>query len=113
MRVLYAVTAEVHPSVAERWNEWHTEHHVAEVIAQPGFIRCRKWRDTAPAPDGWVRFLVGFEIETREEYERYDRSDAARRLRAEGAKAFGDKVRYHRAVYELVNAMAGPGHPAD
>jgi hypothetical protein len=113
MRVLYTVTAEVEPASADAWNVWHTDHHLAEVVAQPGFIRCRKWRETSPLKDGWIRFLVAFEVETLDAYERYNRGEAARRLRAEGVEKFGEKVRYQRAVYELVGAFGGMGHVAD
>ena len=46
---LYLVTIEVSPSAEAAWNEWHEKVHVPEVMRQPGFLSCRKWRDPSNA----------------------------------------------------------------
>lgn len=102
MTVLYVVTVEVEPGSADSWNTWHSDHHVPDVLREPGFIACRKWRDTQPSPDGWVRYVVQFELESLDAYQRYTTSDAASRLRADSLEHFGKVTRYQRAVLEEV-----------
>jgi len=74
MTVLYVVTVEVDPAAAHRWNAWHSDVHVPEVLREPGFVGCRKLRDVQPAPDGWERYVVMFEMTSLEAFRRYDGS---------------------------------------
>jgi quinol monooxygenase YgiN len=99
--VLYVVTIEVSPGSEAAWNEWHN-HHVAEVLREPGFLSCRKWRDTATTEDGWVRYVCHYELTGAEALERYFASDAARRLRADSDLKFGYVTRPRRQVYSEV-----------
>lgn len=102
MNVLYIVTVEVAPESAEEWNRWHSEVHVPEVLHEPGFSGCTKWRDEADAADGWKRFHTHFKVTDRAAFERYTTSDAAKRLRADSLERFGSVTRYQRAVLGVV-----------
>ena len=95
---LYVVTIEVSPSVEEAWNRWHEDIHVPEVLQQPGFLRCRKWKDTTNAPDGWVRYVCHYELTGPDAVERYVASDAAKRLRQDSETRFGAVTRISRQV---------------
>lgn len=95
---LYAVTIEVSPSAEETWNQWHEQVHVPEVLRQPGFVSCRKWRDTSAAEDGWARYVCHYELTSADAVERYTTSDAAKRLRGESDMKFGYVTRHRRQV---------------
>jgi hypothetical protein len=99
---LYLVTIEVSPSAEAAWNEWHEKVHLPEVMRQPGFLSCRKWRDTANAEDGWPRYICHYELSSADAVERYAASDAAKHLRAESDKHFGYVTRHRRQVYTEV-----------
>ncbi|MDY7225890.1 DUF4286 family protein [Hyalangium rubrum] len=95
---LYVVTIEVAPGSEAAWNEWHERVHVPEVLREPGFLSCRKWRDTATAEDGWPRYVCTYELSSVEAVERYIASDAAKHLRAESDRLFGYVTRARRQV---------------
>ncbi|HSP82047.1 MAG TPA: DUF4286 family protein [Myxococcaceae bacterium] len=95
---LYAVTLEVDPEAEHDWLLWMQGLHVPEVLREPGFLRCRLWKDTAAAPDGWVRYVAQYELTGQDAVERYVASDAAKRLRADGVTRFGKVMRASRAV---------------
>jgi antibiotic biosynthesis monooxygenase (ABM) superfamily enzyme len=96
---LYAVTIEVSPGSEAAWNEWLDQVHIPEVLREPGFLSCRKWRDTATAEDGWVRYVCHYELTGTDAVERYFASDAAKRLRADADMRFGYVTRLRRQVY--------------
>jgi hypothetical protein len=95
---LYVVTIEVAPGSEAAWNTWHEQVHIPEVLREPGFLACRKWRDTAPAEEGWARYVCTYELSGLEAVERYAASDAAKRLRAESDLKFGYVTRLRRQV---------------
>lgn len=96
---LYVVTIEVAPSAEDTWNQWHEQTHVPEVLRQPGFVACRKWKDTTAAEDGWARYVCHYELTGHDALERYTASEAARRLRGESEMKFGYVTRHRRQVY--------------
>ncbi|MCP3136181.1 DUF4286 family protein [Pyxidicoccus xibeiensis] len=95
---LYTVVIEVDPTAEEAWNRWHEETHVPEVLREPGFRSCRKWRDTETAQGGWARYVCHYELTDVEAMKRYAASDAAKRLRAESEARFGPATRHSRQV---------------
>lgn len=95
---LYTVVIEVEPGAEEAWNRWHEDTHVPEVLREPGFRSCRKWRDTEPAKDGWARYVCHYELTDVEALRRYSGSDAAKRLKGESEKHFGTVTRHSRQV---------------
>ncbi|WP_224363634.1 DUF4286 family protein [Hyalangium versicolor] len=101
--VLYIVTIEVAPGSEDAWHAWHEKVHVPEVIRQPGFLACRKWKDTINAEDGWARYVCHYELASAEALQRYTASDAAKQLKAESEKRFGYVTRHHRQIYEEVS----------
>ncbi|MFY2558729.1 DUF4286 family protein [Corallococcus terminator] len=95
---LYTVVIEVEPGAEDAWNQWHEGTHVPEVLREPGFLGCRKWRDTEPAKDGWARYVCHFELASEADFQRYTVSDAAKHLRAESLARFGTVTRHSRQV---------------
>jgi antibiotic biosynthesis monooxygenase (ABM) superfamily enzyme len=99
---LYIVTIEVSPGSEAAWNEWHNQVHIPAVLREPGFVSCRKWRDTANAEDGWPRYVCHYELTGTDALERYFASDAAKHLRADSDLKFGYVTRHRRQVYSEV-----------
>jgi hypothetical protein len=95
---LYVVVIEVDPASEEAWNRWHEDIHVPEVLREPGFRSCRKWRDTEPAPDGWARYVCHYELTELDAMRRYASSEAGKRLREDALTRFGTVARYSRQV---------------
>ena len=95
---LYTVVIEVEPGAEEAWNRWHEDTHVPEVLREPGFRACRKWRDTESAKDGWARYVCHYELSDLDSLRHYSGSDAAKRLKGESEKHFGTVTRYSRQV---------------
>ena len=95
---LYTVVIEVEPGAEEAWNRWHEDIHVPEVLREPGFRACRKWRDTEPAKDGWARYVCHYELTDLEAMRRYSASEAAKRLRGDSEARFGSVTRHSRQV---------------
>lgn len=98
-RCLYIVHVEVEPSAAERWLAWQRDHHMPEVLRQPGFLSGRRFQAPAAA-DGWRRFANVYELESRAALDAYSAGDAARRLKADHLDHFGAVTRISREVWE-------------
>jgi hypothetical protein len=95
---LYCVTIEVDPAAVDEWNRWYTEHHVPDVLAQPGFLGAQRYADEALAKDGWKRFVSMYEVESPRALEEYLAGDAVTRLRADHVERFGKVTRLSRQV---------------
>lgn len=96
---LYAVSLEVAPDSEAAWLQWMRELHIPEVLREPGFVSCRLWKDTARAPDGWVRYVAQYELTGLDAVERYLQGEAVKRLRADGVTRFGTAMRATRATF--------------
>jgi hypothetical protein len=95
---LYVVSLEVAAETEAAWLQWMRERHIPEVLREPDFLRCRLWKDTARAQDGWVRYVAQYELTGPEAVERYLQGEAVKRLRAEGVARFGAAMRATRAT---------------
>lgn len=98
MAALYVVNLEVAPDAEPAWLQWMRELHIPALLREPGFLRCRLWKDTALAQDGWVRYVAQYELTGPEAVERYLQGEAVKRLRAEGVARFGTAMRATRAT---------------
>lgn len=103
--VLYVVTIDVAPASAPVWDVWHTRHHMPDVLRQPGFISARKYCEPNPLTDGWLRYVVLYELDSPASLTAYQASDAARRLRDDHDARFGDVTRVARRVLHEVFAL--------
>ncbi len=108
METVYLVRAEVEPGVERAWDDWNTRHHIPEVLAEPGFVRARKFRVEGAAPEGRAEDWILYETESREALEAYLAGEAVKRLRADQTSRFGSAVRLSRAILLPVAAIEGP-----
>lgn len=95
---LYVVNLEVAPDAEPAWLQWMKELHVPEVLREPGFLRCRLWKDAARAQDGWVRYVAQYELTGPEAVEHYLQGEVVKRLRADGLARFGTTMRATRST---------------
>ena len=98
MNVLYMVAGEIAPDVEAAWDEWNTAHHLADVLREPGFLGASKYRLEGDAPDGFKRWLIVYEMESREALEAYLTGDAVKRLRRDHTSRFGERTRLSRSI---------------
>jgi hypothetical protein len=96
--VIYEVSVEVHPDAEEAWSDWNLREHVLDVLAQPGFVMARRYRVDGTAPDGWVRWVVAYEVASGEALDAYLSSAAVERLRGEHLARFGGVTRLARRI---------------
>jgi antibiotic biosynthesis monooxygenase (ABM) superfamily enzyme len=104
-RVLYVVTVDVAPASEQDWNDWHSEHHIPQLMELPGFLGVRKYREPRPLTDGWLRYVTFYELADQESLDRYQAGEDARRLRAEHQERFGDVTRVARKVLHEVRSF--------
>jgi len=98
--VFYELTIEVDPQSAREWLDWYTRVHVFDVLRQPGFKRASFYCVEADA-DEWARYIITYEVESREALDAYFRSEAVQRLRADHYAHFGGVTRASRQVLSL------------
>lgn len=103
---VYVVTIEVAPDAEERWNEWHGAHHVPAILREPGFLGARKFRAAETTPDGWVRYVMHFELESLEALQRFLET-GSKRLRQEHVDQFGSVTRVSRQILVEMALPAG------
>jgi uncharacterized protein DUF4286 len=95
---LYVVSLEIAPESETAWLAWMRELHIPELLREPGFQRCRLWKDGARAQDGWARYVAQYELTGPEAVERYLNGETVKRLRADGVARFGSAMRATRAT---------------
>ena len=78
--VLYMVKAWVSPHGGDRWLRWLEEKHMAEVIAEPGFLWAKRCRLEQRDEKGWAGYLLVYGLESRDALERYLHSPARERF---------------------------------
>jgi antibiotic biosynthesis monooxygenase (ABM) superfamily enzyme len=74
--VLYMVRAWVSPDGGERFLRWLEDKHMAEVIAEPGFLWARKCRLEQTDDEGWQGYLLIYGLGSRDALEAYLASPA-------------------------------------
>ncbi len=98
MSAIYVVKVEVDPAYEEAWSNWHTHHHIPEVLsAHRGFVRARKYKVNNPE-DSWSQYLVMYEIDSHESLNEYLNGEEVIRLRADHYTHFGHCTRLSRLV---------------
>jgi len=95
--VLYVVKSFVDRIVEEEWDKWHSHHHVPDVLRQPGFLKASKYRG-ATSSEGPAEYWTFYEMESIDSFERYDKSTAAKNLRADHKSRFGETTKTERYV---------------
>jgi hypothetical protein len=102
--VFYTITAEVDPAAEPDWFDWYTRVHVRDVLAQPGFVRAAIYKADA---DGRARskYVVMYEVASREALEAYLGGDDVHRLRADFQSHYGAVTRLSRQILSPVQVV--------
>jgi len=107
-RVLYMVAIEVAPEAEAEWDAWHNTQHIPEVLTEPGFLGARKFRDPDEGKDGWIRYLVHYELETPEALDQYLAGRSVVRIRKDHVDRFGRVTRLSRQIAVEVATFSSP-----
>ena len=100
LSVFYELTIEVDPASEREWLDWYRRVHVFDVLKQPGFRRATFYR-VETNTDEWAKYVVSYEVESRQALETYFKGDAVQRLRADHYAHFGGVTRATRQVLSL------------
>jgi len=99
-RVIYELTIEIDPASEPEWLDWYTRIHVFDVLKQPGFRRATFYRAETNS-DEWAKYVIAYEVESRQALDAYFQSDVVQRLRADHYARFGGVTRASRQVLAL------------
>ena len=98
-KVVYVVHFWTRPDGGERVIDWLNGAHLADVVAQPGFIWARMFSMEHSSEDGWPAYMMMYGLESREALEAYFNSDATARYAEERRKLNLDElVRVERYI---------------
>lgn len=99
---LYIVKFWIHPDGLKTVMGWLDGRHMAEVVAQPGFLFVRRVRLEQDAPDGWSAHMMIYGLDSKAALQRYFDSPAPARFALE-RKPFEHHLRMER-VFGAVDA---------
>jgi len=102
--LVYEVTLDIDAGAATEFDGWLKEH-VREMLALPGFHDARILKPEG-APPGTERRVVQYTLGSRAELDHYV-AEHAPRMREDGVKRFGDKMKASRRVFDLDVPAAG------
>ncbi len=105
--LLYVVKSIVDSSVERAWDKWHSDSHVPDVLKQPGFLKATKLR-RSDSPSSDPEYWTIYEMASLEAFQRYNASDAAKRLREDHKERFGSTTKLERFV--LVKTFEATSH---
>lgn len=92
---VYIVKVWIDPAGADAILHWLDSKHLADVVAEPGFLSMQRVKLDDNASDGWHAYLMIYGLESREALMRYLQSDAPKRY-AEERKPFDRHLRTER-----------------
>ena len=96
--LIYEVTLDIDAGSAGEFDAW-LKTHVQEMLALPGFHDARVLKPDGAEP-GTERRVVQYTLGSRTELDHY-LAEHAPRMRADGAKRFGDRMKTSRRVLDL------------
>ena len=102
--LVYEVTLDIQADAAPEFDAW-LKDHVAHMLALPGFHDARILKPDAAEP-GTERRVVQYTLGSRGELDQY-LAEHAPRMREDGVKRFGDKMKASRRVFDLDVPVAG------
>ena len=80
---MYFVRFWVHPTEGKPVIDWLDKGHIADVVAEPGFLWARRVRLEQDAPDGWHGYIMYYGLESKAALDAYAASEAPKRFAAE------------------------------
>ena len=102
--LVYEVTLDIQADAAVEFDAW-LKDHVRHMLALPGFHDARILKPDAAEP-GTERRVVQYTLGSRGELDQY-LAEHAPRMREDGVKRFGDKMKASRRVFDLDAPVAG------
>ncbi|HEX4299480.1 MAG TPA: DUF4286 family protein [Gammaproteobacteria bacterium] len=102
--LVYEVTLDIDAGAATEFDAWLKEH-VREMLALPGFHDARILKPEGAEP-GSERRVVQYTLGSRAELDHYV-AEHAPRMREDGVRRFGDKMKASRRVFDLDIPAAG------
>lgn len=86
---IYAVRVWIDPADVDDVVGWLRAHHLADVVAQPGFLGARCIRLEQDSGDGWQAYLMLYGLQSRAALECYFADPITERF-AQERKPFAD-----------------------
>ncbi|HSN16792.1 MAG TPA: DUF4286 family protein [Gammaproteobacteria bacterium] len=102
--LVYEVTLDIQADAAAEFDAW-LKDHVRHMLALPGFHDARILKPEGPAA-GTERRVVQYTLGSRAELDQY-LAEHAPRMREDGVRRFGDKMKTSRRVFDLDAPVAG------
>jgi len=97
--IVYVIELDVDAALANEYLPW-LRAHAQEMLDLPGFTGAEVFECLEPAPEpGRVGYAVHYRLRDRATFEGYLREHAGR-MREQGLRAFGDRVRARRALLQ-------------
>ncbi|MFW5658786.1 MAG: DUF4286 family protein [Bacteroidota bacterium] len=103
--ILYSVTVNIEPSVANSWEQYMREEHIPDVMATGYFEGYRMTRLLQPAPEEGVTWNIQYECVSMAQLNIYQEK-AAPALQAEHHQKFEGKFVAFRTILEIVDSDA-------
>jgi len=105
---VYEVSVEFNDkSISKQYYRWLSDHHVKEVLSFPGFVSAELLatysNNKSSVEDG---IIVRYILESPSVFDDYDKSETAKKLRADAIELFKDKFVASRRILvseEIVN----------
>lgn len=95
--IVYEVNIDLDAAIENEYRQW-LRHHVAEILALPGFLEAQVFDVLDPAPAaGRVAICMHYRVRNEAALQEYFEQHAAR-LRADGIARFGGRFSASRRV---------------
>ncbi len=82
-QAVYIVQFWIRPNGGARVIEWLNDTHLADVVAQPGFLWARMYALEHGSDDGWPAYMMIYGLDSRQALDAYFESDAPKRYARE------------------------------
>lgn len=100
--IIYNVTCNLHPSMAEEWLSWMKEEHIPEVMQTECFTECKILKLLAEVEENdGVNFAIQYTAPNMGAYQKY-RDEFAQGLQVKTKAKYGDAVLAYRSLLEVI-----------
>ena len=96
---MYVVRVKLPVKDEKDWNRWHDKVHIPKVLAQPGFIKVRKFRTVSNGTKEAEYFVI-YELQNQAAYVRYAQSEEGAKLRQEYLDLYGSRTKITRWAWQ-------------
>jgi hypothetical protein len=100
--IVYNVTCNLHPNLADEWLSWMKEEHIPEVMQSGCFTECKILKLLTEANDNdGVNYAIQYTAPSIESYNQY-KEQFAPLLQAKTKEKHGDSVLAYRSLLEVI-----------